>query len=236
MARSGRAAFHEMGLTGVLLIPLKCVVRGVLFSLVVVVLCLTLDASCVWRASGLAPLYALRASTLAQGRAFEARQRVSPASVTAMANGLYTVLFEWTALQRMGQRFATPEALSLPDTLVRQFWMAHCEAFETAMVGIQLLGLRLAIVLRFLPLGALLYGVGTVDGLVQRAIRRAGGGRESAHLYHGAKSAQTVILGLVVPVLLGWPAPVRWDLCLGAIALTLGGLARLQWSFYRKHV
>ena len=55
------------------------------------------------------------------------------------------------------------------------------------MICTQLLGLRAGILVRFLPLLALLYAVGAAEGLSQRAIRRAQAARESASLYHRAK-------------------------------------------------
>jgi len=47
--------------------------------------------------------------------------------------------------------------------------------------------MRLITVLLFIPLFALLGLVGLVDGLVQRDLRRLGGGRESALIYHRAR-------------------------------------------------
>ena len=63
--------------------------------------------------------------------------------------------------------------------MVRRSYLANREAIETAMVGTQLLGVRFATLMRFLPLLLLSYAVGTTDGLTERAIRRSCGGRES---------------------------------------------------------
>ena len=86
------------------------------------------------------------------------------------------------------------------------------------------------------PLLLLLYAVGTADGLTERAIRRSSGGRESASLYHRAKYLQMVVLGLGGLALLVWPGPVAWELCAGMIVSATGGLARMQWAFYKKHL
>ena len=104
------------------------------------------------------------------------------------------------------------------------------------MVGTQLLGMRFAMLMRFLPLLMLLYAVGTVDGLTERAIRRSCGGRESASLYHRAKYLQLAVLGLSGVALLVWPGSVPWGLCAGVIVVVTGGLARQQWAFYKKHL
>lgn len=79
------------------------------------------------------------------------------------------------------------------------------------MVGTQLLGVRMATLVRFVPLLLLLYAVGTVGGLTQRAIRRSCGGRESASLYHRAKYLQIVVLGLGAVGVLVWPGPLQWE-------------------------
>jgi hypothetical protein len=109
----------------------------------------------------------------------------------------------WGCASRMARR------CRFPDTVVRRSYLANREAIETAMVGTQLLGVRFAILMRFLPLLLLLYAVGTVDGLTERAIRRSCGGRESASLYHRAKYLQMAVLGLGGVALLSgrglWP-------------------------------
>jgi hypothetical protein len=104
------------------------------------------------------------------------------------------------------------------------------------MIGTQLLGLRAGILVRFLPLLVLLYGVGVAEGLSQRSIRRAQAARESASLYHRAKYLQVVVLALGGAVVLVWPAPVSWGLCAGVGAVVVGLLAAGQWAYYKKHV
>ena len=99
-----------------------------------------------------------------------------------------------------------------------------------------MLGVRFATLLRFLPLLLLWYAVGTVDGLTERAIRRSCGGRESASLYHRAKYFQMVVLGRGGVTLLVWPGSVAWEPCGGLIVVVTGGLARMQWAFYKKHL
>ena len=101
---------------------------------------------------------------------------------------------------------------------------------------VKVLGLRAGILMRFLPLVALLYAVGSADGLSQRAIRRAQAARESASLYHRVKFAQVVVLALGGSAVLVWPAPVAWGLCGSVAAVLVGVLAAVQWTFYKKHI
>lgn len=150
----------------------------------------------------------LLADEIAAGTALARQQGASVAAVTAPANGLYALVFEATGLQEVGQRFAQGGSLSIPDTVVRSTWIARHNVIEVAMLGTQLRGLRAGILVRFLPLLALLYVVGAVDGLSQRAIRRAQAARESASLYHRAKYGQVVVLALGGAVVLVWPATV----------------------------
>lgn len=104
------------------------------------------------------------------------------------------------------------------------------------MVGTQLLGVRAAILVRFAPPLVLLYTVGAADGLTRRAIRRACGGRESASLYHRAKYLQLAVLGLGGVALLMWPGRVHWELCALLGVMLTGGLASVQWAYYKKHL
>jgi hypothetical protein len=44
------------------------------------------------------------------------------------------------------------------------------------------------------------------------------------------------LLGLGGAALLMWPGPVRWELVIPlGVALT-GGLASVQWAYYKKHM
>ena len=235
---SRNASFHGGALAGVLLSPLK-----VLFSLT---LGLTILLLCAWIIDwvfvfnfwpqGIERLRGLLAHELAHGIALSAKQGASAGVITAPANALYAIVFEATGIHDMGAQFAVRSALSIPDTIVRRSYVSHREAIETAMLGTQLLGVRAAILARFAPLLLLLYVVGAADGLAQRAIRRDCGGRESASLYHRAKYLQLAVLGLGGLALLMWPVQVQWQLCGPLSAFLTGGLASVQWAYYKKHM
>ena len=104
-------------------------------------------------------MWALLTEELAAGTVMAARQGGSVSAVTAPANALYGLVFEATGMHEMGQRFAEGAPMSIPDTVVRSTWIARQEAIEVAMIGTQLLGLLAGILVRFLPLLVLLYGV-----------------------------------------------------------------------------
>lgn len=235
---SNNTSFAEGHLAGVLVSPLKLAFSLGLGLAAVLAVTWGVDwvfVSQIWP-DGVDRLRSLLVADLVNGIALAGMQGGEPGEITGPANFLYGLVFEATGIHNMGVRFAEPSALSIPDTVVRGSYLAHREAIETVMVGTQLLGLRIAILMRFLPLLALLYVVGTVDGLAGRAIRRSCGGRESASVYHRAKYLQMAVLGLGGLTMLVWPGPVSWELVAGLIVVLTGGLARQQWAYYKKHL
>ena len=50
------------------------------------------------------------------------------------------------------------------------------------------------------------------------------------------KYLQLAVLGLGGVALLMWPGPVQWELCVALGALLTGGLASVQWAYYKKHM
>lgn len=156
------------------------------------------------------------------------------AAVTA--NFLYALIFEGTGIHAMGASFAQASRLSIPDTIIRNAYVANSEAIRVAMIGTQLFGVRLANLATALPMLGLVYCVASADGLAVRAIRRARGGRESASLYHRAKHWQVAVLAMSAAVALLAPVSIdlRWIWLPGA--LIVGMLTRLQWAYYKKHL
>ena len=101
------------------------------------------------------------------------------------------------------------------------------------MLGVQRFGARLTLLAMSSPLLLLMYAVGAVQGIVDRRIRRACGGRESASLYHRAKHGQVV--ALAIGMLLVLMLPVTVDVSTGVVVAALISLgAWAQWQFYKK--
>lgn len=176
------------------------------------------------------------AADLAHGIAFATWQGGVPGVITGTANFLYGAVFRATGIHDMGLRFAEGATLSIPDTIMRNFYIAYSDAIEAAMIGTQLVGVRLATLALMLPLLVLIYVTAATDGLTQRAIRRASGGRESASLYHRAKHLQVVVVVTGIVTVLVWPAPLDWLLIGLLLATIVGLLARVQWVYYKKHL
>jgi len=235
---SRNASFHESGIAGALLAPLKFA-----FGLLLTFVGITLAAWIVdwifvfkvWP-EGIDRLRSILAADLARGRDLAAWQGAVPDAVAGTANFLYALVFRITGVHDMGMRFAEGTALSIPDTIVRNTYVANIESIEVAMIGTQLLGVRLATLAMLTPILVLIYIVAGADGLTQRAIRRASGGRESASLYHRAKHLQVVLVVTAGALSLIQPASIDPRLIWVPSALLVGILARFQWAFYKKHL
>lgn len=235
---SRNASFHEAGFTGALLAPLKFVFALVLTFVGITLVAWIVDWTFVFKVwpEGIDRLKGLLAADLARALDLAEWQSGMPSAVTGTANFLYELVFRVTGIHDMGMRFAEGAALSIPDTIVRNTYLANIEAIEVAMIGTQLLGIRLATLALMVPLLVLIYIIAGADGLTQRAIRRASGGRESASLYHRAKHLQVALITTSLLIGLFWPASVdvRW---IGLpLAATLAILTRLQWAYYKKHL
>ena len=235
---SRNASFHEAGFTGALLAPLKFVFALVLTFVGITLVAWIVDWIFVFKVwpEGIDRLKGLLAADLARALDLAEWQSGMPSAVTGTANFLYALVFRFTGIHDMGIRFAEGAALSIPDTIVRNTYVANRDAIEVAMIGTQLLGVRLATLAMMVALLALIYLVSAADGLTQRAIRRASGGRESASLYHRAKHLQVALMAIGLLTGLLWPATldVRW---IGLpLAATLAVLTRLQWAYYKKHL
>ncbi|MEQ9563865.1 MAG: TIGR03747 family integrating conjugative element membrane protein [Woeseiaceae bacterium] len=108
------------------------------------------------------------------------------------------LLFELTGAQALAsrlQRANFSDTQGWPPTLHR--WYEPVSRYLTAAMQIvQVYSVRLAILCLAMPLFLLFCLIGVVDGLVQRDLRRWGGGRESSYLYHYAKrSSGSFVIG-----------------------------------------
>lgn len=235
---SRNASFQEGVVAGVLLAPLKVAFILLLGLLGIVVAGWIVDWTFVFKVwpDGIDRLKGILAADLARALELAMWQGGVPKAVTGTANFLYGLVFGVTGIHDMGIRFAQGTALSIPDTIVRNSYLANMDAIEVAMIGTQLLGVRLATLAMMSPLVVLVYLVAAVDGLTQRAIRRACGGRESASLYHRAKHLQVMLLAIGGVLVLIQPVSLDPRLVGVPVALLMGVLARLQWACYKKHL
>ncbi|MFH1871019.1 MAG: DUF4400 domain-containing protein [Pseudomonadota bacterium] len=235
---SRNASFNEGVVAGALLAPLKLGFLLMLTLVGILVATWIVDWTFVFKVwpDGIDRLKGILAADLARALELAEWQGGVPGVVTGTANFMYGLVFGMTGVHDMGLRFAQGAALSIPDTIVRNSYLANIDAIEVAMIGTQLLGVRLAPLAMMAPLLMLVYLVAAADGLTQRAIRRACGGRESASLYHRAKHLQVMLLVMSGVLVLIQPVSIDPRLVGVPVALFVGILARLQWACYKKHL
>ncbi|OOZ45272.1 TIGR03747 family integrating conjugative element membrane protein [Solemya velum gill symbiont] len=114
-----------------------------------------------------------------------------------VADGTYHYLFEVTRVVAFIHWVSPPsrqKEQGMRPTLHKIYWPL-VEFVIAAMQVTQVFSVRLAILSLATPVFLLFSLVALVDGLVQRDLRRWGGGRESSFVYHYAKKA---VLPLVV--------------------------------------
>ena len=235
---SRNASFHEQGIAGALLAPLKWFCVSVLVVLGLILAAWIIDWIFVFNVwpEGVVRLQSILDQDLARTTQMECWCNDLPKLAAGTANFLYASLFKATGIHDMGARFADAASLSIPDTIVRNTYIVNFEAIRVAMVGTQLFGVRIATLIMVIPLLVLVYGVALTDGLVQRLIRRAGGGHESASLYHRAKHLQLLLLMTNGAGSLLLPESIDLRSIFLPSVILLATLARIQWAYYKKHL
>ena len=114
-----------------------------------------------------------------------------------MAEQAHHFLFEVTGMERLIEwlsRTPTARETGLQLTLHRLYKPTAMFVLAATQI-VQVFSVRLVILSLATPVFLLFSLIGLVDGLVQRDLRRWGGGRESSYLYHYAKKSVWVIIG-----------------------------------------
>jgi len=124
-----------------------------------------------------------------------------------VADNTYHILFEVTRLVDFIQWVSPPPATNERGLRVTLHKIYHPIAeFVIAMMQVtQVFSVRLAILTLAMPVFLLFSLVALVDGLVQRDLRRWGGGRESSFVYHYAKKAALPLVVMSWVVYLAMP-------------------------------
>lgn len=147
-----------------------------------------------------------------------------------IARGNYALLFKATGIHS-ALLYGTENGLL--SRLTRSFPIE----IGVAMQASRLYGMRLGNVLMMIPLIILVVSLATLDGLVERAIRTASAGHESATRFRIARHyAYTLLPPLVGIVYLCLPLDWRpGDVLFPALAVS-AVLIRTKWAYYKKHV
>ena len=233
---SRNASFHEDVFVAALARPLRFVIWAGGIAVGLLVGACLVDAFFVFHvwADGIDHLRRLLLHDVEQLSAMAAEQGWPEGFVTHSANAVYRVIFEASGMHEMGVRFSQERGLSIPDSVVRGFYLRHAEGIEVTMVAVQLFGARLTLLAMASPLLLLMYAVGAVQGLVDRRIRTDCGGRESASLYHRAKHGQVAALAVAMLLVLVLPEMLDPTIVTAVLAVLILVGAFVQWRFYKK--
>ncbi|MEX2258536.1 MAG: DUF4400 domain-containing protein [Woeseia sp.] len=156
----------------------------------------------------------------------------SDSSAGRFIDAMVTRSYEWVFVKSgLGDWLATQRS-GLLAAVINGLWVL----VETAVLGLQLFAMRVAVVVLSVPLFVVVGATAVADGLYGWLMRRTRGGRESGFIYHRAKRAVPAFLLLVWAVYLIPPTPMdpRWIMppFIAAFAMAL----RLQVAFFKKHL
>jgi len=152
-----------------------------------------------------------------------------PASfATQIARNLRRQLFQQTGIEAA---VAQADQLSHQadegqfKNMIRQMIAGTRSYLQAALIATEVYAIRVAVLILALPIFALLGLVALVEGLVERDLRRFGGGRERGQVYHLAKRGIVPALSFPWVIYLVWPTTVHpnWVILpfAGFFALTL---------------
>jgi len=108
----------------------------------------------------------------------------------------------------------------------------YCQA---ANYVTQIFVVRLALILFSLPIFLFAVLVGAVDGLVERDLRRWGGGRESSNVFNLAKKSITPAFVLACVVYISLPYSVNPVIVILPFAILLGLAVRISFERLKKY-
>ncbi|MEQ1636803.1 MAG: TIGR03747 family integrating conjugative element membrane protein [Methylococcales bacterium] len=154
------------------------------------------------------------------------------------ADSFYDIIFRKTGLERGIIWMAT---LGPNQNITFYHWLSHAyhlaDGYVQATVNIiGVFAIRLAVLVLSSPAFILLALIGAVDGLTQRDIRRWGGGRESAFIYHWAKKLIVPCLGLPWVIYLAMPVSIHPNFIVLPFAVLLALSVRIMASTFKKYL
>ncbi|MCF6256150.1 MAG: TIGR03747 family integrating conjugative element membrane protein [Gammaproteobacteria bacterium] len=146
-------------------------------------------------------------------------------------------IFEWTRFVDLLEWSMYPS----PGASEPRLDLAHVaqwagQYFTAAMNSTQVFGVRLAVAILCLPAFIMVGFAALIDGLVERELRRFGGGNESSFVYHNVKSwmRPTVIGSLFI--YLSMPVSVHPNLIFVPAIIMYGGAIYLTSATFKKYL
>jgi integrating conjugative element membrane protein (TIGR03747 family) len=153
-----------------------------------------------------------------------------------MADSSYYYLFEWTGLIHFFQWAMTDTPQSKPHLYAHNIATVMWDYFLAMIAITQVFAVRLSILILATPVIFLALIAGFTDGLVQRDLRRWGGGRESSFLYHHAKK---VVLPAIISawvIYLAMPFSVHPSLIIVPFTLMAGIAMAISAATFKKYL
>ena len=147
-------------------------------------------------------------------------------------DAVVTVAHDWVFVTTGLGNWLTTQRSGLLAAPVDGLWAL----VDTALLGLQLFAMRLAVLILSLPLFVVVGTTAVADGVHGWLMRRTRGARESGFIYHRAKRAVPTFLLLVWAVYLIPPIPMdpRWIMPPFIIAFATA--FRLRVAFFKKHL
>ncbi|MEZ5483197.1 MAG: TIGR03747 family integrating conjugative element membrane protein [Porticoccaceae bacterium] len=155
-----------------------------------------------------------------------------------LSDRFYQAAFEWTRIVDLIQ-WVTPvpsaEESGIRPVLHRVYQPAS-EFVLSAMQITQVFAVRLAVLTLATPVFGLFTLVALVDGLVQRDLRRWGGGRESSFVYHYAKKAAIPLIIMAWVLYLALPFSLHPSWIILPFALAFAFAVTITASTFKKYL
>ena len=154
-----------------------------------------------------------------------------------LADSAYHTVFERTRFTvAVHWLYATPPTQDPLRLWLHRLYLPLHDYSVAALTVTQLFAVRLAVLLLALPAFAVFGLVGLCDGLVERDLRRWGGGRESSWRYHQAKRLVLPLLGVGGLVYLALPLDVTPGFVIVPFAMLFGLALAIMASTFKKYL
>jgi integrating conjugative element membrane protein (TIGR03747 family) len=154
------------------------------------------------------------------------------------ADRSHDLLFERTGVMRL-EGWLRRSAIDTGNSPKHRFrgWYRPTADFITAAGQVmQLFVVRLTVLALATPVFLLFSLVGLIDGLVQRDLRRWGGGRESSYLYHYAKGSVWAFLIAAWIIYLAMPVSINPAFVVVPFAILFAFSISITASTFRKYL
>ena len=153
-----------------------------------------------------------------------------------MADTSYYYLFVWTGLIKFIEWAASDQPQSSVHHYAHVITMGFWD-YVLAMIAVtQVFAVRLAILILAIPVFVLALVAGFTDGLVQRDLRRWGGGRESSFLYHHSKKMIYPAILSAWVVYLAMPFSVHPSFIIVPFTILAGIAMAVSASTFKKYL